>query len=367
MQERSLSSLMRRWQRMYWNRDVERLLTDDILVVGPDSALSVLTNPQELYERSSGFFRTTSHNPVPGEQLSLLARTLKRMLGEFSGPGSDSIVNYFSGHPRLWTQDFGPRYALWYFHGLTGIADYPQFQDVASFYFERLTLRASIRGRLPSTRHSDFESARCEAGSLLNELPAMKKNPTNIIEQVLLVRQHFSPEELGELFLRQLLALVGFTGIALEWQVLSLASMSERELAKVTTGTEYERFNDVQAKYPTSWRLLRTARCTHTVGGEKISPGETLILPTFMYHQNLLHGAAPGKGVQQSPLFIPFGRGHGACPGAGRARGMIAETTAILARSFSISASRYYAARPRVLSLMTPRRQMVCVTQKVIS
>lgn len=373
---RSLWSLINTWHDLNPSSGLLELGSGTILITSPEIALDVLRDQNSYLLRESGFFRTANYTPLPGDQLLTISADLKRILRDLAPPTDAEVLEYFHRNPLLTSQDWGLRYIYWYYSSLIwGGRNDPELRRVADFYFERLILRSSILGKLPPTNTRDFKRACATATRVLDRHSGHPDSPRDLGDLAKAASPPLRPSDVGELFLRLVLSLVGFTGIALEWLPLHMrATKAANEPAGAPVPDMLAFFLEAQRRYPTAWRLVRTPAVEHQIGGHTIERGQPIVLPTVKYHNDPEHWVRPDefsperwsadKGAR-SRYYFPFGYGQGACPGRSSATDTLTRTFALLTQHFDVRVSRTRARNPYVLSLLAPGRTTVRLVDKI--
>jgi len=75
--------------------------------------------------------------------------------------------------------------------------------------------------------------------------------------------------------------------------------------------------------YPSAHWFARDAKCDQEIGGQKVSKGDTVLIPTWLYHRSPAYWDRPNEFDLSrdftSKAFLPFGAGARACTGMGLA------------------------------------------------
>jgi hypothetical protein len=309
------------------------------LAAGPwlvtDAALAdeILVTHPERYEDQSAFLRTRSHNPLPSTVRDTLVAGMLTAFRSSQLPPVDAVIDGFTASRRdLPLQGFGARFYRRFFAPVLAFGRSAGLEALLDRYVEEIVVRDATAGEWPSRAEARLRSLRRAVAAELAHAPTRTSDPCDLVDVVGLVAGHLPPVEVAELYLRLVLSVVGFTGTALEWTLLSAAG--ER-----LTGVDRTFVLETQRRYPTSWRLLRTAQVDHDLAGRPIAAGDAVIIATYLLHQ-------------EGTTFLPFGRGPGACPARGIALAAVTDAAAALLARFTIEADLRRRGRPHVLTLL---------------
>jgi cytochrome P450 len=346
-----------------------------VLVVDPDIALGILADRDNRYRRNSGFYRTTSHSPIPEPQLGQLSSAVKRLLRSTAPLPSSEVAAYFDDQAKLQTQASGALFASWAFRAVLGTGRSKEFAELVSFYVDRLVIRSALRAALPSTRRRDFARARRTAGRLVAAATRSEGGATDIVDLILDLAPFADRDEVGELYLRLVLAFVGFTGTALEWMMLRVAT-DPRQRERPLSSEDVQRIlHESQRDAPTAWRLTRVVAVAHKIARVDVAPGDTVVIPTHRLHHSPDVWPNPDDYVpdrwasaQYGPRhgYIPFGFGSGACPAGPFVSQFLTDVVSAVTASHVLSTtSRLPFTKANALSLWSPRRQALAVTPRL--
>ncbi|MFD4957912.1 cytochrome P450 [Microbacterium sp. NPDC058389] len=349
------------WHTDRWNRLASagtRTLSLDsgpLVVLDATLAHTVLTSP-DLYVDESAFFRTQHHAPLDHS----VRRTLTSALVSLSSGSRDDVHQAVQ---RAWgvsgvahSQGWGVRVMRESFRpALTGDGD-PVVDRAIDEFIRWRTIRHDIRarwGELPAWWRRRGRAA------LGERIDALGPDRNDLMGAVAAVPTDLTTHERGELFLRLVQSVVAFAGTALEMTML----LADARLSPETT-LDRPFIMETLRLYPTSWRLVRTARVDHQLGTEAVRRGQEVIIASAAIHRSPIHTGADSfqaepfadRAMERSKAFLPFGRGPGMCPGREPGIAAVLEATSAIADLYDLGRHRRRAPDPYVRALIVPER-----------
>ncbi|WP_189351206.1 hypothetical protein [Zhihengliuella salsuginis] len=314
-------------------------------------------------EEQSGFYRSANFNPYPKGVREELSGGIRSLLRKYDP--ADLWLESFSAM-RAETRGWGIEVVGSYFSEImvrAGVREEKSsvgaLRALLRGYIRVVVIEDAVNRRYPlRTAELNMNYYATRVGRILRLLDdGWTESPRDIIDLVCQATGGLcvSEEDLGELYLRLILSLVGFTGITLEWLLIC----HHEALGKLVDGYPSGGKGDVMRliaetlrEHPTAWRLVRTSISTTTIANKVFPAGTDFVVPTspkaFEY----------GSGRLPMNWGLAFGVGESACPGRSGALDALAEIAfEVVRRGYQQESARL--SRPYAASLLAPPRMAV--------
>jgi cytochrome P450 len=163
----------------------------------------------------------------------------------------------------------------------------------------------------------------------------------------------------GELYLRLVVAMLGATGVALEWALIAAAghgaTMDEESAAATVAETLRLR--------PSSWVIARQAEADHRLGGSEIRADDVILLLSYAAHRQPRVWPRPSsfdpsrwRAKADLPVgaYVPFAAGPATCPGRSIALRTLTSATVAFSALYEMRYWCQASDRPYVRTLLSP-------------
>lgn len=368
VQRPSLWRHARRWGRLAnAGAAVHRLDSGSLVVLDAALATEVLASTGR-YHDATPFLRTSTHGPLDRHVRARLTRDLLIALDahDFAPAPLASLPD----RPlRLRTFAWGAQQLRRLLAPVIACDRAPALDLLVDAFVREKIVGDGLSGRLrrmPDRRRDDL-GARMSA-ALTDETP--NSRPIDLVDVVAPLLDELPHGEIGELYLRLATSLLGFTGVALEWATLLAVEHDEFGSAARDGQPLRHHLLEAQRLYPTAWRLVRTAAIDHELAGERIGPGDAVIVATSALHRHRDHWEEAERfharrwehiTAEQRRAYLPFGRGPGICPGREIALDIIERLVADLFGAHEVSVTGAKSKPPYVRAAMGPPRRRLVV------
>lgn len=335
-----------------------------VLIQSADLAVHLLRDQNSLMlEEQSGFYRSSEFNPYPKAIREELSGGIRSLLRDYS-PANSWLESFNAtwGETRGWGIEVVGSYfsEVMVCSGVRkGRASVDALRSLLRGYIRVVVIEDAVNRRYPlRTAELNMKYYAGRVGRILRHLDAeWTKPPRDLIDLVCRATGNLcvSDEDLGELYLRLVLSLVGFTGITLEW----LLVCHHEALSKFVDGYPREGKGDVMRlisetlrEHPTAWRLVRTSTSAINIGNKAFPAGTDFVVPTSPKAFGSESGSLPTN------WGLAFGVGESACPGRSGALDALAEIALkVVGIGYQQESVRW--TRPYAASLLAPPKMAV--------
>jgi hypothetical protein len=277
----------------------------------------LFTHPQRYADRTA-FFAVDRDRPLPKPLRREASRPLVDVTTAALPTDWTATVTRWAGdnavlRARSWGIQF-IRYAL-----ADAIARdrSPSLNSFVDFWVSHSLSRVVIEGQRAWRSRNGRQSLRHRAGVLLARETRRGGAPGDLVDIVLGI-EGLTPDERGELFGHLLLAVVGATGVTLEW------AMIEAPPSRLDPPAAAALISETLRLHPASWVMSRLALEDHAVGEHDVRAGEEILLLTYALHRNESVWPDPDRfdasrwhDQRDRPRrdYVPFAGGATTCPG----------------------------------------------------
>jgi Cytochrome P450 len=360
------------WDRKVASGGACRLVTESVLVTDPALAHQVMTSAQ-LYREQSAFLRTRSWDPLPSRVRNAAIRGLMASLDGHRRGFETVPSRIFPGRRGVVTQAWGIRWMRQVFRDALASDRSALFDEQIDRFVERKILGDDIGGKLRRMPARDRDELHMTVGKAIVEAAAGSSDRGDLVDVIASLDFDLPVIERGELYVRLLHSVISFTGIALEWAVLTAARNDEFRTA-LRTGRAVRPFLwELQRLYPTAWRLVRVAATDHRIGQERVNAGDNVIVATSALHRGKDNWTGSKEyrssrwdtaNASHDRAFMPFGRGRGMCPGREVALEVIEDSARWIYDRYEVAVGRAALRNPYVRSVLAPPRVRLRVRRR---
>jgi hypothetical protein len=344
-----------------------RLATGPLVVVDRDLARTVLLD-SESYLESSAFLRTQTYFPLPPDARRVAISGLIRVLGVQPAKSPAELAGFVPVGRWLPNHAWGVQFMRRYFADVLAYRRGSRLEGLIDDFVAGKTIGDDVAGRLFRMPDDVRDALHRDVTAELDRAEVNPTEPRDLVDVVGSLDLDLPGSDRGELYLRLLQSIIGFTGTALEWAVI-LADKYPEFAAALRSGADCRAFlMEAQRLYPTAWRLLRQARVDHQIGGHEVRPNEDVIIATSTLHRRADYWPDTGQyrperwqadTVTRDKAFMPFGQGKGMCPGREVAYASIEAALAALFRTYQVDVRLGRWRRPYTRALLAPPRGRV--------
>jgi hypothetical protein len=338
-----------------------------LVVVDRDLANQVMLDTTS-YLDSTAFLRTQSHFPIPTEDRRNVNAQLVALLARRADHDPDRVAGLVPVDRWLPHQSWGIHFMRRYFAPVIAADRSAALDRVVDEFVAGKTVGDDVYGRLFRMRSEVRERLHRAATQELERETVTPGQPRDLVDIVRGVRATLPADEAGELYLRMVQSVVGFTGAALEWAVLLADRDPDFRDVLVSGGDSRAYLVEAQRLFPTAWRLLRQAQVEHRLGSEVVAPGDDVFVATSVLHHSPDYWQAATEfrperwsaaGAEERKAFLPFGRGRGACPGRDAAYRSLETALPVIFQRFTVQVRLRWPGKPYVRALLTAPRGRV--------
>lgn len=344
-----------------------RLATGPLVVVDRELARSVLLDSQSYLE-SSAFLRTQTYFPLPPDARRVAIGGLIRVLGAHPAKSAADLAGYVPAGRWLRNHAWGVLYMRRYFADVLACERGGPLEGLIDDFVAGKTIGDDVAGRLARMPDEVRDALHRDVTAELDRAEVDPAEPRDLVDVVRSLDLELPGSDRGELYLRLLQSVIGFTGTALEWAVI-LADKHPEFAAALRSGADCRHFLvEGQRLYPTAWRLLRQARVAHQIGGHEVRPDDDVIIATSTLHRRADYWPDTSEyrpdrwraeTVARDRAFMPFGQGKGMCPGREAAYSSIEAALTALFQTYRVDVRVSRWRRPYTRALLAPPRGRV--------
>ncbi|MEO1083226.1 MAG: cytochrome P450, partial [Acidobacteriota bacterium] len=361
---RYLDDQLRRGVETFW-------LPGSVLCVAePQAAKAVLANPDGLFEEHSDFFHTARGPYGPRSAQRAIGRYARQLLTDYAAARGDRLATSLTELRGTsdWP-DAGNRLIYRHFADvLVAPGTAPDVVDAVEQVVEHAVLAGARERRSRITRfffrRKLFRILADEMERRLRSLPADDAPPRDLFDVLALgalsvpdAPEAARADDLGQLYLPLLFAIVGSVGFTLAWSVHLLGQNPGGTHA--SSGVVHEALR----LWPVAWQLARRPAQEHEILGIKVDPGDMVLVCPYVTQRHPAYWPEPERflperwaGGRDYQAFFPFGWGPHTCAAAALTLRTVQDVVELLARDFTYSVTPLSArAFDRGPSLAPPR------------
>ncbi|GAA3776760.1 cytochrome P450 [Streptomyces coacervatus] len=166
------------------------------------------------------------------------------------------------------------------------------------------------------------------------------------------------PQDLVEVYLSFLFAVVGSVGFALGWSVYLLGTHPERAAAEPSWTVR-----EALRLWPVAWLFARTPSRVQELGGTWVTPRDRLVVCSYLVHRHPGHWERPDEFLPQrwatgvpDAAYLPFGHGPHTCAGATVTVRLLEDLVGLLSHDWRVSVAPHDGGGPQVGPALAPPR-----------
>ncbi|HEV2088031.1 MAG TPA: cytochrome P450 [Cryptosporangiaceae bacterium] len=333
------------------------------IVITPELAQQVLVHDTDAYPLAPAFLRVNRHQSLPVQMQKQIVSALLRLLArKRPGIGIGQVSGMMTDPKKAEFQSWGIRLMRESYRQAIADSRSPVFDAAVDRFVGNVLIDSVVRGHCFTRRRKAFSSLQRELAPEIAAVRSTGAEADDLVDVVNDLRPTLSPMECAELYLRLVTALLGATGIALEWTV-ALTGGTGIAHGRANTRDLRHAVLETQRLYPSSWRLYREARRENTLGGHRIRAGDHVVVASSVIHRDPTlwedpDTFRPDRWAEDAAVppgsYLPFSDGPGICPGRGVALETIRQAAATLL-CHNVAEARFTpGADPRVLALLAP-------------
>ena len=334
------------------------------VVTSPELAHQVLVEDACSYPVKPAFLRVKRHT-LPNDMRTETVHHLLKLMGAVPSCIDAAAAEAWLKRPQNREfQGWGIRLTREIYRSALSV-DRPTLVDAALDRFVDVVLvDGTARGRRFNPTRRTFALLQRQLASEFVGNRMRGSAPRDLIDIVNRHRPFLAPHDCAEVYLRLVTALLGATGIAIEWMI-ALASEGGPSLDFSDIATMRRASLETQRLYPSSWRLYREAGAEGSIGGHRVRKGDHVIIATYAIHRDSECWPHPEAympdrwlrdPIKRPSSYLPFSEGPGACPGRGVAAKTIASAAQLLLANFQPTPAFIQGAQPQALALLSPPR-----------
>ncbi|HET8659385.1 MAG TPA: cytochrome P450 [Micromonosporaceae bacterium] len=333
------------------------------VVTTPDLARQVLVEDTPTYPVKPAFLRVDQVRPLPPAMRAATTRRLLHLLSaapQAMDPGAAAQLLAARPCPRF--QSWGIWFMRELYRPVLSAHRSPAVDDIVDHFVESLLVDAMTRGDRLTPAGKVFASLQQRLAaefSVRPDIPA--RTDEDLLDTVARLRPALTASECAEVYLRLVTALLGATGVALEWTVAMTAV--HPPTGHLAAGQLRRAVLETQRLRPSSWRIYRESSRDHTLGGRHIRAGDHVIVASSVIHRDPrwwpdAESFLPDRwrGAPQPPqgTYLPFSDGPGACPARGPAVEAIRRGAAAIFDRYAVTPRFTPGSGPRALAVLAP-------------
>lgn len=336
-----------------------QLASGPVLIRDSDTVHGVLSSP-EYYVDESAFLRTRSSDPLPRDTRYQVISELMDAIEE--NPPAWGTVDEATFPERRWlrTQSWGIRLMRGLYADALAKSRSAEANRLIDQFINRKTIQDDLFGGYRRLEGEARDTLHYRMGEVL-EAGAQEPRSDDLFGALAHLDFPLPTIERGELYLRLVQSVVGFTGAAIEMAVYKAHRSSDLKSA-FARGNSKNHLRELQRVFPTAWRLTRTVKETHSLGPIEVHPGNEIIVATCTVHRSSQNWEEAGKflahrwsdpNAARSRSYLPFGRGRGMCPGRNVAFDAIEGALKYIYNNYEVRMKPHWFARPYVRSVLS--------------
>lgn len=323
----------------------------------PADIASVLVAEPHSYHDRPAFVRVDDDRYLPPEERHrLVRRTLASLHAHLPTDWTAEVHRFAGNRDRLLVPGDGVSFLASAYRDAIADRRAPGLRALTGEFVRLSLIRRSIQGyRLPGRRYRIREIRR-PVGDLLRH--AADDDRPDLVSAVNAVPA-LTASQRGELYLRLVVAMLGATGVALEWALIAAAGhgamMDEGSAAAVVAET--------LRLSPSSWVIARQAEVDHRLGDSEIRADDMVLLLSYAAHRqprvwprpsSFDPSRWPAKAELPAGAYVPFAAGPATCPGRSIALRTLASATAAFSALYEMRYRCQARDRPYVRTLFSP-------------
>ncbi len=333
----------------------------------------ILVTESQRYRNQSAFVRVDHQVQLPAGTRKRVVRELVGVLNAALPVDWDTVITAWVGEQHELTMPgWGMRFLRHAFATAIACQRSPQLTSLIDVFVDRNLVRHSTQGRYGLRSRHRIQALGRQLGELITsdegtgrppgDLAPRGLAPVDLVDVVANVPD-LAAGQRGELLLRLVTAVVGATGVALEWTMIHVADAMVADPAWQPTVTEVAALAaEAQRVHPTSWLIMRQATEDHQVGGCPIAAGEHIAVLTYALHRAADSWPEPDtfnptRWATEAPepgAYVPFAAGRTTCPGRNIAIQAIIDATVQFAARYRLVHRQRRGAVPNVRTLFAP-------------
>jgi cytochrome P450 len=171
-----------------------------------------------------------------------------------------------------------------------------------------------------------------------------------------------------------IIALLGAAGVALEWAIGICGQNANSNDGLFEGRRARAHILEAQRLFPSSWRIDRQANRVHVIGGNKVTPGEHVLIAVWLIHRSSELWDQPGefrpdrwtgKNKIHPGAFLPFSAGPKICPARGFALDTLQRSLTAILETAETECHFMPGSDPQALPLLVPPRGVLNLNPKI--
>ncbi len=320
-----------------------------VCVSEPTAAKWVLANPDCRFREHSDFFHTRGGPFGPRSLQLALGRGARALLTEHVRERSAALPETIER--ELGTESDWPNAGnfLIYRH-LASVLVAPERREAIGATVDQVVELAVLAGvresrsrwRRALFRLRVFRALTREIEQRRRELvPGEARAPRDLFDVLVSAAgPEVLAEDLGELYLPFLFAVVGSVGFTLGWSVYLLGTHRAEDVEPGWIVREALRL------WPIAWNLVRYPAESQDLAGVEVTPEHQVLVSPYVTQRHPAYWKEPGRfrperwaETPNPPAFLPFGWGPHTCAAASLTLELVAQVLAVLLRSHRLEVS----------------------------
>jgi cytochrome P450 len=321
-----------------------------------DIAAVLVAGPQHYHDRPA-FVRVDDDRYLPaGDRHRLVRRTLAALHAHLPTDWAAEVRRFAGDRDKLVLPGAGAAFLASAYRDAIADRRAPELRAAVGEFVRLNLIRRSIQGRRRPGRGYRIREMRGPVGDLLRR--AADDDRADLVSAVSAVPD-LTAAQRGELYLRLVVAMLGATGVTLEWALIAAAGhgavLDERSAAAVVAETLRLR--------PASWVIARQAEADHRLGGSEIRAGDVVLLLSYAAHRqpevwprpsSFDPSRWPPRTGLPAGAYVPFAAGPATCPGRSVALRTLAGATAAFSGLYGLRHRCTSGDQPYVRTLLSP-------------
>lgn len=347
--------------------DPARIRTGMWVTSRPDDAERVLVTNPDVYVDRSAFVRVDEERQFSRD---VRQRVVRDMLAAAQAHAPRDwhrqVAGWVGDGRRMSVPGGGVEFVASAFADAVAFRRPPRLSELVTEFVRRNLVFRSVQGRRGMRHRHRLRSFRENLGPYLTDQP--RGSAPDLVDAVGAVPD-LTPDQRGELYLRLVVAMVGATGVALEWALVAAAgSAAGRDGTSRGVPRPDALVYETMRMSPASWLIAREAALDHELDGRRVRVGDRVLLLTYGLHRRASTWPAPDvfdpsrwndASGRPSSRYLPFSAGPTTCPGRSVALRALVESTAAFTDLYQLGYRRRPGAKPYVRTLLAvPRGEL---------